>query len=666
MKASLKLLILIGLSCFINLNTWAQDSCGVETFFPHICYEMNPLDNSEFKYWIEWSEAYPDTALIDTLLPKNERHLHQWKIFWELGDGTFRSGQSTDTIVHSYRTPGGRKIRTRATPIKTKNEEPPAEARALDINVPTGNPAVTNSNFDSTETTILKADAHWNALRLRDTVTTYVTYRNLDQITRPGRIDVVMPPGLKFVAFRPHPDTSDFENLAFEDGLLSWEFELDPLGAEEHTLFVDVVIEEEGVGEDSTIQFIGNLYWTDQDEPEENTVEYLFRYVVGAVNVDGNNDVPTLPGTASRRADASDDYSMRVNRSRDPNRISVIPETIFPGKKSHSFEYTIDFQNLGDAPAEHVRLLSFLSSDLDTNTLFDAHDWHPQKIGTEDVKFAELKNETSTDLPCIIPAPTPVHFPEWQLCKPISINYLLRGTGEFDDIDSIQEAATKGFLKYRISTVNRKFKVGERIPAFALIVMDGDELMTDTIYTEVVRKRGLPPGFGIKGGINQPNITGATTNSPRGWHAGITYKFKFPFTASLPSTFQDAIYIQPELLIQRQNFILPTNQSYKSWDLSLPLQARVVPNFGGYRLVGVSVGYVPALTLGATNEGTKVEFNNFGDRFSQGFFYDVAVGNILWKYGLSLGFRQHFGQKINMPAGAITYNLTQIYLHFNL
>lgn len=666
MKAPRKLLILTGLLSFVYINSWAQDSCGVETFFPHICYEMNPLDNSQFKYWIEWSEAYPDTALIDTLLPKHERHLHQWKIFWELGDGTFQSGQSTDTIVHSYRSGGGRKIRTRSIPIKSRNEEPPAEARVLDLNIPVGNPAVTNSNFDSTETSILKADAHWNALRLRDTVTTYITYRNLDQITRPGRMEVIMPTGLKFVAFRPHPDTVSFENISFSDGLLSWEFELDSLGTEEHTLFVDIVIEKEGVGEDSIIQFISNLYWTDQDDPEENSIEYLVRYVIGAVNVDGNNDIPTLPGTASRRADASDDYSMRVNKSRDPNRISVIPKTILAGKNAHSLAYTIDFQNLGDAPAEHVRLLSFLSNDLDTTTLFDVHDWHPQKIENENVKFTELKNITSTDLPCISPAPTPVHFPEWQLCKPININYLLRGTREFDDIDSIQEAATKGYLKYNISTVNRKFKSGEKIPAFALIVMDGDELMTDTIYTEVVRKKGLPPGFGIKAGMNQPNITGAITNSPRGWHAGITYKFKFPFASGLPSAFQDAIYIQPELLIQRQNFILPTNQSYKSWDLSLPLQARVVPNLGGFRLLAVSGGYVPALTLRATNEGTKVEFNNFGDRFSQAFFYDIAVGNILWKYGLSLGFRQHFGHRIEMPTGPVEYTLTQIYLHFNL
>jgi uncharacterized repeat protein (TIGR01451 family) len=60
-------------------------------------------------------------------------------------------------------------------------------------------------------------------------------------------------------------------------------------------------------------------------------------------------------------------FCYQVVNSYDPNAKEVYPASVLPGYDDY-FTYTIHFQNTGNAPAQNIRLLDTLSSNLDLNT----------------------------------------------------------------------------------------------------------------------------------------------------------------------------------------------------------------------------------------------------------------------------------------------------------
>ncbi len=138
-----------------------------------------------------------------------------------------------------------------------------------------------------------------------------------------------------------------------------------------------------------------------------------------------------------------------------------------------------------------------------------------------------------------------------------------------------------------------------------------------------------------------------------------------------------ALVLQTELLIGRNSYqnvevnSFNTTGNVGSTEISMPWEVRLVPDIWGLRIFSISWGYNPRILLNPTYTIRGAELDvpseSFEDRYQHSFFFDFAIGNILWKYGLSAGLRYHtFRESKSSLVNMDNYRMYQVYLHLNL
>lgn len=445
-----------------------------------------------------------------------------------------------------------------------------------------------------------------------------------------------------------------------------------------------------------------------------------FRNILG-----GGKDVE-IP-TASPISASLDDNTLGFLSARDPNNVEVWPKQLYKGEQKSRIRVRVNFTNEGNGPAKVVKVVPYVDGRLDSNTLisrglgptFFRYQRNNDSFVSRQFCYAEHgKDIRFGNINCTTPGTNgePIScipqfyldhlddFPQYRELPDVfawTISNKCSGlSGVLNPVTSEENVfgTSDGYIEYSVVTDStHKFKIGEKIPLYADVYMDRDSLRTDfDFHLPIVRRPfRIPKGFGIRGGIDQfttDNSIWKVFNDPffkniEGWNAGITWKWRLPnlipadwqrfanYNGLFPTSYQ-SLYFQAEALFHQKKLInnvspilIPNSiDYYASSFLEFPLQLRFVPDLAGFRFLSFSGGYSPTLLLSAKPEGleTRLPFNGLGDRFQQAYFFDLAIGNIVWPYGLSLGLRYQDYFNSNGPLNMEGYKFFQLYLHLNL
>lgn len=645
--------------------------------FPTI--DTIPLGNNRYRFEIKFPDgsnplAYqdPPEALSDETIEFLGINLDnvepQWIYFWEFGDGTFSQDPAP---VHQYSEAGQYEVRARLVPAYSRQNAPAILNGRGDTMKIQGNAIATPppSLFPPGERNRrVVVTPNWQAAKTQDTLTMALSFRATPgNFNKAGEVKFKLPrSGVRPVgAPRINQAGVFYEGQKTEQDSLVLTFTFDPLDTfEEKTVFIDFTIEPTFTTRDTeTFDVIGKVLF--DGELPKALPQSLLSIATGVYNEenrDKQNNLPSIENGGVELNSAiginADKVQIQVNTARDPNSIVVTPQLLPPGKATHQLNYTINFENLGKAGVNMVKLRSFLDAQQDELTL--------QRSG-----FI-----IDPVLPLSGPAfPDGQNQPVWTFTNP---------TGP------VVDPGETGFLKYRINTEERRFRIGDKISAQALIIFGADDtLKTSRIFTQVVDNRiRLPWYLGLKFGYNSQFSDFSEGLSAGGFHAGITFRkalgkvaTNFRDNARIPTTALPGLWYQGEIMYNNYK-ILDTASTralfeYEAIEI-VPLSLRYFPNLDlglikkGF--LGISGGYKASYLLGATafNQQQSLSGIDFFDRIEHTLFADVTVLNNLGIPGLSIGYRINWRlnavlESLEEEVGRdITAPYYQLFVHLNI
>ncbi len=332
--------------------------------------------------------------------------------------------------------------------------------------------------------------------------------------------------------------------------------------------------------------------------------------------------------------------TLRVERSRDPNYMTVYPEVVTPGAENVLLNYEVHFQNTDTAGVAYtVRVVHDLDEQVQNTSL------------TTQGYYLNFKEDLQEHIEFKAPKlNTPLDSAEWQLkgdndrIGPILKNVVAGIPPEI-------QYGTKGSISFSVK-VPGPLEDGDRIKAVAVIYMDDQPVSTEPIYT-VVRKPErlkLPSFTGIIGGINAAAASSITGNN--GYFGGITFSKSRGLSEEMSDRYRNSRYIpvtafpewwyQAEIhynrLVLRDEFDTALRElELTSIDI-VPLQVRYVPKTLR-QLVGISGGLFGAYYLNAKINDQPSLSSGFADRVSYGWFADLRLLNNIGSPGISIGYR---------------------------
>lgn len=580
----------------------------------------------------------------------------QWVYFWEFGDGTFSQEEEP---VHTYAIQGDYEVRLRLVPIYSRNNEPTilrGNGDTLRMRSQIVNPTPTNFPADDRQRQILVV-ANWNAAKTFDTITMGVSFRNLQTLVdKNGEVKFKLPAdGFTILNTRSSQAGVSIEGTAIDGDSLVLTAKFENLASnEEKTIFVDFRVEP-GAGELDIENYdaLGKVIFDDQFADTDGGFNFtnFLGFKVGEQNIGGSGDgIPNIEYEPQTFVGLNADLEhLKISRARDPNSIEVNPKIVKPGQQVIDFSYRINFENLGAAPVSPVKLRSFLEPQHDAGTL--------QNTG-----FNFLPLTSTLTGPAFPDGPTQ---PVWT----------------FTDGDGVVFPKETGLLDYKIKSIDKNFKDGDRIVGEALIIMGADDtLNTGKVFTRVVDNRlRLPWRLGLKFGGNSQFSDFPNGITEGGFHAGVTLRKALgKLDGSLKSRRRirsDALpsfWYQFELMYN--NFkTVDTLRGRTEFDYQflevVPLMIRYFPKlnsgFINKGFIGISAGYKAAIPLSASIFQDELSLPGFFDGIEHIVFAEGSILNNLGAPGLSLGYRINWRLTQTFDFDA-TDRYYQLFVHLNL
>ncbi len=657
------------------MPTFLKAQFGVpDSIYPTI--DTIPLGNNRYRFEVSFPDgsnplAYqdPPEALSDETIEfldiSLDNTVPQWIYFWEFGDGTFSQDPSP---VHQYREAGQYEVRARLVPAYSRQNAPSilnGRGDTMKIQENALSAPVFSPFPPGERNRRVLVTPNWQAAKTQDTLTAALSFRATPgNYNKSGELKFKLPRnGLKPVGLpRINRPGVIYKGQSTEQDSLVLTFEFEPLDTqEEKTVFIDFTIEPTFTSSDTeTFDAIGKVIF--DGEISNSSTQNLLTFGTGLIIENKNKEGQNLPSienggveTNSNIGINADKRQFQVNTARDPNSIVVTPQVLAPGRATHQLNYTINFENLGQAGVNTVKLRSFLDPQQEESTLQMSGFVIDPVLPLSGPAFPDGQNE-----------------PVWTFTNP---------TGP------VVDPGETGFLKYRIHTEEKSFRVGEKISAQALIIFGADDtLKTSRIFTRVIDDRiSLPWYLGVKFGYNSQFYDFSNGLTDGGFHAGITFRkalgkvaSNFKSRSRIPVSALPAFWYQGEIMYNSYEIVDTTNRE-NVFDYQLievvPISLRYFPNlnFGGVRkgFLGISAGYKIAYLLEASafNQQFGLSSLDFFDRIEHTLFADITLLNNLGVPGLSIGYRMNW--RLNTIIDEASFgrstpdNYYQLFLHLN-
>jgi len=355
------------------------------------------------------------------LHPTDYRRQARRTYFWKFGDGGFSFEQAP---VYTYRQAGTFTAVMESTRIYSDDDIDESEVDRAAAPVIVNFAAGYRSGRTNPE-----ADLQGKAIRLLtnraprsgDSITYIITYQNTCPLPDIGSLYFLYTPQQLRLKYTEQYGAETYNgSLANTNGQLQWNFSgLNP--SEKRNIFISMAA-------DTSVQAADTI---------------ITRLVIQSACT---TDTISVLKTAVK--------------SHDPNRKLVTPQTLCPANPQ-PLCFTIEFQNIGSAPAQTVQLRDYMSLLLDTATFVHTESSHPQAL-------------------TMVVEPVNNRLALWQFT-----NINLPGTKQAGFGTQFTEKDTKGFVTFCI-TPNLPLEPCAVIPNRAEIIFDCNlPIPTNTVFVQV-------------------------------------------------------------------------------------------------------------------------------------------------------------------------------------
>ncbi|MEO0468330.1 MAG: hypothetical protein AAF206_01820 [Bacteroidota bacterium] len=652
------------------------------------------------------SYGNPPPAMI------GEQETVHWSFFIEWGDGMYdtliacnpeirgcsgvkspiriyQNGRLDDTFTHQYHQGGSYEVILKSTPVKGSTNEPPEYRKTIHAGNFSSRQVPTNF-INSSNRGAIQIYSRRKYAQAKDIATIIVMYRNPTNNPRNADIELEIPPGTRVLNsglarnyILGSPPVTNLEPTV-DSRKIYWSEVLAP--DEEHAVFLDLLpvcnsCDINPSTEDSTYEFSVTLSW---NEDQLTTAQHLSSMFIGESSLrtyepsrERNfqwDENPFLPVYAGK--DVSK-IKIRIKRSRDPNEIVFSPNEIDPGKQLNQLRCRMSFENLGDGEVrDYVAVIPILAKEIFDIASIRNLTYSPRFCGDSIPELPEYTQNLYRHLfytPEEADALEHGHsklslYPHWYLIRKLnppcngqdqnygpSCGYVLTEKGT---------EGSSGAILFEVKVDSSyDFKPGEIISTKLAVLFDGNLTYADRPGRLVVKrpKRRLPFGFGLKLGGDQSALENPILRQFEGWHAGVS--FKSPIRTKL-RFLSNSLFWQVEGLIHQHHFVLPDSSlSFRNCMLDFPLQLRIVPNIFGLRVISISAGYIPSLTLSTTLMEKGLDFASY----QHACFVDFTLGNIVKRRGISFGGRWiNYLRNDSSAISLQNYRTWQLYIHYNI
>jgi hypothetical protein len=317
-----------------------------------------------------------------------------WVHFWMFDDGTFI--KDNNVVERSDYTPPVGVTSVRRVKVATRgryhgDQEPPPASKSVDTQPKSGTPAVL---APAPRAAIVP---QWGAARLGDTVYMAFVMKNSLNSPQNGHLRVSFP-----TQYMELMDT--VHNTAFLDRqtnqtlgaktIARWTITNFPAATSSPLNDVPggIIPREYCVFLMFKVKPVGSISPLDVTYSTTHLFEMDFDLSGTSTNAAGGSasegsDVVKSEGKTGRSADsgegvvnaveftATTSTSLAVNAARDPNRLDVYPQEIYPTNNSSDlgpFKFTMNVENLGNAPASHLRVKAWFDPLLRDPIAYDS------------------------------------------------------------------------------------------------------------------------------------------------------------------------------------------------------------------------------------------------------------------------------------------------------
>jgi len=585
--------------------------------------------------------------------------LPEWKYFWVFDDGYFSTNRPS--VARIYR-PGNTPhvVYTGLKAIYTDDEEP-----NMVVDTFFAGEALISSVFPVTFTRNVLFTQQYHTTRPNDWVMFVLAFRNESADARAATVRLSHDRASSFSQFEIMGSSSDFGTPEIS----SPSPHLTPRQQTEYTWELPSV----GRNEERMIAFrmkVENLdpVWVDRNA--HNIALYAgveWRSLLsGPIDGGGSDDDVTANpdsdniGIAEKQLQAiqvvkggglnlendgyrewDDTLTLSVRSAIDPNKITVIPNAILPGNYTGNFDYTLQFENTGNFPADTVTVTFFPDRTLDI----------ANSDGTfDEVRFFDADFQRFADSCNWATSVAILHNPP-------------KDTGVV-------------YYSLPVKAGTPPYRDGDKIKTRARIQMDGHTVWTDFAVTDVIQPKYCLPGYWGARAYIEYGVGGDTLLHKGGFRAALTWRkyigglrnedFSEPFIKITRPTWWWQVELGGGYSKMKATDAINLN-IYRA-DLT-PVMIRWVSkpigNSSKPFFLGGSLGYTLSGILGASASGGDYQLSNsFGDRLEHSIMGMIDAGNILGKPGLSygIGYAQRFTKILGQSD---TYGLGFLYIHYN-
>lgn len=632
-------LLCTGLALVFPLRLWAQDTLILTGSSPLFNFKADLTDSIQ---------AAPKPA---AWLPDSLRARASWRYFWMIDEGLFGSDS---TVSHQFSNDGNREVMTKVRGRYSDTPEPPAMRVAPRVTGQSSTlafPQPLDTILNKTEVGIVP---NWTAARRGDTVYLALTVRNRSDVTRSGYLKLLMPKEefryfdevfpTKSVKFGTLSEQTVYDAGGGVAGnLCEWRIDALPSGKTQ-TLFIETVVTS--AAHDSLAYTLEvDAQWDDELPSLSSSTATLFNLGSGPSK---NGGAPVYnPVYFSQEARTT----IAVNQARDPNALTVTPNTVPPAATApaHTLTYRVDVENTGSATA----------TALDVEVFFE--DRH---IDLTPTSFSDVLE---------------MHFPAGPSVKNVTQN-LNRLTFHFEGINLApgQYASSEYSQGYFTFTAKSKPGItlndGDEIRARAIIRM-GAIVVEDTVATApaVVHVREpqrmcYGPLLGVKFFNNLPNPEPVVNTGGALTLMVPLYRPKGNLLNSYTIKNQPKLFWQFELGAGTSTFdgLSDTARIKTNYVHVTPALLRYtggrIPNVTSF---GISAGYSLDFVYSGKENGSKLALKSgLGGHLEQELAASVDFFNLDAVPGITIGAGYKYRWN-NLLADPVNYSFPFVYAQIN-